>query len=143
LEEQLLVLEREAARERGDECAVPIDWPARWIGLADPSVSWASTPVTDVVLSYKIDESNRRCRLNFSKLFHCSIILQTESDQFMDGNWHRLVDKGIGSRGCYVVERSRFLTSLKDIPGSINHYIYIFNDHVVEIVASYMGHTIG
>lgn len=157
-------LERELARAQGEECAVAIDWPARWDTgapmphvvssgshtcliylLSDPDPDWDGTYVTMVDPSAGDKE-----RLAIVEFDRCRIYkFGGPNDEVISG--YPLYGKGLESYGAHIVERSRWIAEQQQInsvhrqynPQSwveYKHYVLLFHDEIFECIA--VGHSI-
>lgn len=156
---RVLTLERELAAAKGEEYAVPLDFPVRWdVGaplpyllrndyktfltfyIAEPDPDWDGTYVKVKDPASGEDES-----LALVEFAGCvSAKLGTPNDEVLDG--HPLHGRGLDSYTAQRVINSRWLAAAEEINSvhrcydrehwqELNHYVFWFHDTTFECLA--------
>jgi hypothetical protein len=156
---ELLSAERELAAAKGEEYAVPLDFPVQWdigaplphlittdyrtfltfyVNIVDPN--WDGTYVT--IRDPKASVAEPIALVEF---FHCvSAKLGAPNDEVFHG--HPLYGRGLEAYGAQIVRNSKWIAELENINKvhhlynadrwrTLNHYVFGFHDDTFECVA--------
>jgi hypothetical protein len=149
LQVEILRLERELAKARGEEFATPWEWPIP-LGIGEPIVLG---DISAVFLIYGIASADspqkgprrvtRFAVLEFQRFIASQ--LGTPNDEVFEG--HRLFGKGIDIGGAYLVQNSRWIAELERINSihscynpafwrRLKHYLFFAKEQTFEFAAT-------
>lgn len=136
----LLVAERELAESKGEEHAVPIDFPVQW----DAGAPLPQLLVNDsrALLIFLVTERGSLALVEFSRCV--SAKLGSPNDEVFRG--HPLAGKGLEGYTAQLVRNSRWLAEIEQINSvhagyrpeawkKRNHYVLWFHDTTFECIA--------
>ncbi|MFO0551104.1 MAG: hypothetical protein U0271_22125 [Polyangiaceae bacterium] len=162
--QRCLSLERDLARSRNEQCAVPLEWSAPWdVGAPLPLVVSSGhrlfvvyrqrehDPAWDGSYAEMVDPASAEVRLIAIVEFHRCLIHRfgAPNDEALEG--HALHGRGLEAYRAHTVERSSWLREQERINSvhrhhrpeafaGFTHYVLPFHDETFECLAD--GHRI-
>jgi hypothetical protein len=149
-EAAVMQAERDLAAAKGEEYAVPIDFPVQWCSGAPLPHLIQNDSKTFLVFLLRLpvdDYSSGNPEVAIAEVVHCSCTkMGTPNDEVWAG--HPLSGKGYEGHGAQEVKNSKWIKELEAIlsvhwnyqPGwserlQLRHYIFPFHDSIFECVA--------